>query len=667
MHPTLMSPIHIGKLELPNRILMPAMHLNLTPAGEVTPELIAFYVERAKGGAGLMIIGACTVCPSAGAPFMIRAQTDADLEHLAPLSRAIREAGGRAGLQIYHGGAYVHSFLIGGEPAVSASEHVSGLTGETARALTSEEVGALVGEFASAAERTKRAGFDCVEICGSAGYIISQFLSGRTNKRDDEWGGDEERRMRFGLEIVRATRARTGPDFPILFRLAGNPFVEDGGGSGLTARFASALEEAGVDAFNVTGGWHETRVPQLTGAVPSGGLSYLARVVREKVSVPVVACNRITTPSLAEKVLKSRHADLIGLGRALIADPEFPRKVAEGRSAEIVRCIACNQGCFDAVFNLVPCRCMTNPAVGKELELAAASPAKVQRKVVVVGAGPAGLAAAWTAAKRGHKVTVLERAASPGGQLRLAGARVDRHGFWELAEDLTGRAVLAGAEIRYGVEATPELIASLGAEVVVLATGARPTRPPIPGVELPHVLQSWDVLANKVDPGDRVVVVGGGATGCEVALHLAERGVIDPETVAFLLLSGAEEPLEIVRLATQGTREVTLVEMTKKVGKDIGRSTRWGVLQDLGRFGIRQLTATEVVRIEPGQVVLRSGEKEHTLGCDHVVLATGVASESALAAALEGKGLQVEVVGDARTPTKAITAVHDGFDLGASL
>ena len=667
MYDRLLSPIKLGSLELPNRILMPAMQLNLTPMGKVTDEMVDFFVARAKGDVGLIIIGACTINAEAGGPFFLSVQGEEDLPGLTRLATAIHEAGGRAGLQLYHGGAYVHSFLIGGGPAVSASELPSGLTGETPRALETEEVKALVNDFVNAAERTQKAGFDCCELCGSAGYIIAQFLSPRTNQRTDEYGGDEARRMRFGVEIVEKIRERLGPDFPVLIRLAGNSFVPGAGDSALTARFAVELEKAGVDGFDITGGWHETRVPQLTGAVPTAGLSYLARVVKEKVSVPVVACNRITTPAEAEAVLANGHGDLVGLGRGLIADAEFALKARDGRDTEIVHCISCNQGCFDAVFNLAACRCMTNPISLREGDLGELKPAEKPLRVTVVGAGPAGLAVAWSAARRGHSVVVLEKADNPGGQLHLAGVREDRHGFWQLSNDLTQRAILAGAEIRYGTTADPVSIKALEPDVVVLATGAKPAVPPFEGVDLDHVVQSWDVLANRVECGDRVVVVGGGATGCETALQLSQRGTIDAETVAFLLINQAEPPEEIVRLATQGTREVTLVEMARKIGADIGKSTRWGVIQDLSRYGVNMLKNTEVVRITAEAVVVKTEDGERELACDHVVLAAGVEKEVGLSAGLDESGFRVEVIGDAKNPRKAIEAIHEGFDLGWEL
>jgi 2,4-dienoyl-CoA reductase (NADPH2) len=658
----LSAPLRVGPLELRNRMCMPAMHLNFTPGGEVTDQLVRFYAERARGRVALITVGGCSVDAVGGGPLMIGLDHDRFIPGLRRLTDAIREGAAHPVAQLYQAGGYAHSMLTGQQP-VSASAVRSKLTGETPRALTLEEIDEVQRAFADAAARAVEAGFAGVEVLASAGYLISQFLSPSTNRREDRYGGSFENRVRFGRETVERVRAAVGPDVLVVVRVAGADFVPGGHDNTQSARASRVFVEAGADAVNVTGGWHETRVPQLTMGVPRGAFLYLAAGIRAAVDAPVIASNRISDPFLAEAVLRDGLADLINFGRPLIADPELPRKVVEGQTERIVHCVACNQGCFDHVFAAKPVACMVNPAAGHEAQLT--TPAPEPRNVVVVGAGPGGMTAAITAARRGHRVTLLERGPEPGGQLRLTQNLSGRPEMATLLADLVGQLAREPVDVKLDTEATPELVRQLRPDTVVVATGARPVAPGIEGADLPHVVQAWDVLSGSARVGRRVVVIGGGAVAVDTALDLARRGTLDGETLRFLLLSGAEDPDALRERCLRGSHRVTLVEMEKKIGRGIGKTTRWTLTGELKLHGVELRGGTAARRITDEGVWVSTDEEDHLLPADTVVLAVGAEPVSWLAEALEDH--EVVLVGDAKAPRRAFEAIHEGFQAGMEI
>ncbi|MDY6881155.1 MAG: FAD-dependent oxidoreductase [Thermodesulfobacteriota bacterium] len=665
--PRLLSPIKINSLELRNRIVMTAAHVGFsTSEGEVTDRLIDFYTHRAEGGVGLIIVGGSPVDEHISMPNMVRIDHDRYVPGLKRLTDRVKEAGAGVFIQLCHVGRYIHSSMINGEKALAPSAVYSPFTGETPRALELEEIQVIQGKFAEDASRAKEAGFDGVEIHGSAGYLVSQFLSPLTNQRTDKYGGSVENRMRFVVETVEKIQQAVGPDFPIGMRIPGNEMMKGGNTLKEAKHLAVRLEEAGIGYLNVTIGWHESRVPQVNSFVPRGCYVYAAQEVKAAVSLPVLTCNRINDPALAESILRQGSADMTGMARALIADPDLPNKLMEGRERQINHCIACNQGCYDKIFSFKPVTCLVNPRVGMEKEWVP-SPAEKPKRLLVIGGGPAGLKAACTAAERGHRVWLAEKSGRLGGQFLLNRNIPGREELVTLVKDLTDHLHDLSVDILLDKEADRQFVQELSPDVVVVGTGARPLFPDIKGGNNENVVHAWDVLSGKADVGKRVVIIGGNAVGLETALYLAHIGTLSPEALHFLVVNRAESWDSLEQLVSQGIKQVTVVELTRHMGKDIGSSTRWTVMAELKRLGVSLLKNTKAVAVHDRGIDILADDKTETLEADSVVIAAGSESENTLLDEIEGLVPEIHIIGDAKEPRKAIDAVREGFLVGLTI
>jgi 2,4-dienoyl-CoA reductase (NADPH2) len=662
----LFEPIKINRLELKNRIYMPAMHMNMAVNFEVTDQLIDFYAARARGGVGIITVGYATVDEYSGNVTNIGAHEDNFIPGLRQLAQAIQQNGARAAVQINHAGRYNFSFFLDGKQALAPSAVPSRLTRETPRELEIDEIPGIIDSFAQAALRVKKAGFDAVEVLSGTGYLISAFLSPLTNQRKDQYGGSFENRMRFGLEIMQAIRQQVGADFPLIVRMNGNDFMPAGNGRKELQQYARRLVEVGVDALNINVGWHEARVPQIVTSVPRGVFGYLARGIKELVAVPVISGHRINDPDTAREMIKDGLCDMVAMGRPLIADPHLPQKAEAGRAQEIRHCIACAQGCFDNLFKLKPVECLCNPTVGRERETVVEK-TRAPKNVMVVGGGAAGMSAALAAHEKGHHVSLYEKSDHLGGQLYVASAPPGREEFSQLAKDLEHQLKMTPVDVFFNQAVDENLIDKQKPDAVILATGAAPVKPPIPGADQPHVVQAWDVLQGKVATGQRVVIIGGGAVGVETALLLADKGTLSGEALKFLLVHRAEDPKDLYELATRGTKKVTLVEMIDKMGLDIGKTTRWGILQDLSRRGVKTRTTTQALEITRTGIKVEKDNTVEEIPADTIVLAVGASSHNPLQAVLEKKGTPFQTVGDAGRVGLAFDAVHQGFKAGRNI
>ena len=634
----LFEPVKIGKLELKNRIVMPALNTKFgTEFGAVSERLIDFYVERAKGGVSLIVIeNTCIDWPVGKAGTSpIRADEWKFVHGLHDLAEAVHPYGVKIATQLQHTGRQGSSLTSAEGQQLVAPSAIPCLPtgGEMPRELTIEEIEGLIGKFLMGATLTKAAGFDAVEIQGAHGYLITQFMSPYSNKRTDEYGGDFEGRMKFALRIVEGVRLAVGPDFPIIIRLNGDEHIEGGLTLEDSKLIARRLESAGVDALSVSAGiyesppWYSRIFPAM--GMPAGCNVPLAQEIKKVVNIPVIVAGKLGNPLLAEEVLKEGKADLIAMGRPLLADPELPRKAAEGRLDDIRPCLSCNEGCGGSMSHMWRLSCAVNPALGREREYKI-EPATKAKRVVVVGGGPAGMEAARVASVRGHNVTIYEKGESLGGQLVPASVPQFKQPIKGLVEYLKNQVVKLGVKIELGTEATPALIKELKPDVVILAMGASPLIPDIPGVKGGNVATASEILLGKKEAGEKVAVVGGGEVGAELAWFLAEQG-----------------------------KKVTIVEMTYGVANDMNMFSHFYLEDKLAQLGIEILTNTTAKEItDKGVVAVDISGNKQVIEADTVVLAVGFSSSNELGKKLRGEIPEVYTIGDCVKPGKIQEAIH---------
>ncbi|MCI8661010.1 MAG: FAD-dependent oxidoreductase [Lachnospiraceae bacterium] len=676
---TLYAPGRIGALEIKNRMVMAPMVDGFGIGGVPSERSLEYFRVRAAGGIGLIVVGNVHVDPEhRHLKPEFHLYEDSFTEKLKPLTEVIHKEGARVFAQLIHQGRYARSSEYEGRvQAVAPSAVFTGMTRETPRELTREEILKLEDNFAQAAGRALKAGFDGVELCANSGYLFGQFLSPLTNKREDSYGGDLESRTLFLTETIRKVKKAVGDKMPVTVRMGGNDFVSGSNTNADACQIACLLEKAGADAISVTGGWHESRVPQVTMDLPHGVFGYLGKNIKQQVKIPVMMGNRMDIFA-AERLIEQGDADFAVFGRPILADPEFPRKAAQGRYDAIRPCIGCNQGCLDHSMSGKAIACLGNAECGREYELKDREgllPTQVRtenpKKLLVIGAGAAGMEFARVAAMQGHKVTIWEKEETYGGQLRLACAPPAREDFKYLADYLYKACVRLGVKFCFNRQASAgELLRQLGegeADKLVIATGACPAAPPIPSEAGMVTVQAWDVLAGRAETGKEIVVVGGGAVGIETAILMGEEGTLTPKALRFLMLYRAEDPDTLYSLLNRGSKKVTVVEMQDKAGRDIGKTTRWIMLDRLKKLGIPVHTGFIVTEIKKDRVIIQRGKERLELPADTVVLAAGSKPDDSLYEPLREKSSQVFIVGDAKTPGKVMDAIRSAYDLAASI
>ena len=669
-YPHLLAPLDLGFTTLRNRVLMGSMHTGLEEAPQGFRRLAAFYAERARGGVGLIVTGG--IAPNQDGVVMPGAaalENEAQVVKHRLVTDAVHAAGGKIAMQILHTGRYAYH-----RGAVAPSPVQAPISPIRPRELSAEDIERTLDDYARCAGLAQSAGYDGVEVMGSEGYLINQFIARQTNFREDGWGGSFENRIRFALETVRRVRATTGPNFIIIFRLSMLDLVEGGSTWDEIVALARAVEEAGASIINTGIGWHEARIPTIATMVPRAAFVWVTKRLMGQVGIPLVTTNRINAPEVAEEVIASGCADMVSMARPFLADADFVNKAAAGRADEINTCIACNQACLDEIFEGRLTYCLVNPRACRETELVI-EPAAAPKRLAVVGAGPAGMACALTAAERGHWVTLFDAAAEIGGQFNLARRIPGKEEFAETLRYFDRRLNGAGVSLQLGRECSAAELAAAGFEHVVLATGIVPRRPDVPGIEHEKVISYVDLIEGYRVAGARVAIIGAGGIGFDVAEFLthveddrdeierfqSEWG-IDPD---FGNPGGLKPPS-----AERGRRQVWLLQRkAAKVGDGLAKTTGWIRRTLLKRRGVQMLSGVTYERIDDAGLHIVVDGQRQCLPVDHVVICAGQEPRRELEEGLRAAAVPVSLIGgaDVANELDAKRAIDQGTRLAATL
>jgi len=649
MYPSLLSPLNLGFTTLPNRVLMGSMHTGLEDRTEYFPRLAEYFSARARGGVGLIVTGG--YAPNIEgwvAPFASRMTTRRAAARHRLVTGAVHAEGGRIALQILHAGRYGYHPLT-----VAPSRIKSPITPFTPRALSTSGIERQIQAYVRCAVLAREAGYDGVEVMGSEGYFINQFLVRATNRRTDKWGGDYENRMQLPIEIVHRIRKAVGPDFIVIYRLSLIDLIPDGQSWEEVVMLAKEIEKAGATLINSGIGWHETRIPTIATSVPRGAFTWLSKKLKSEISIPVCISNRINDPQTAEKILAQGDADLVSMARPLLADPDLVRKVTEGRASSINTCIACNQACLDHTFSKQIASCLVNPRAAYETEIII-KPVRAAKRIAVAGAGPAGLAAATTLAERGHQVTLFEADTQIGGQFNLAKRVPGKEEFEQTLRYFSERIRETGVELKLSHAVSAAEIIEAKFDEVIIATGVIPRDPGIVGQSHSSVMSYLDVLTGSRDVGYRVAILGAGGIGFDVATFLAhegasaaldrdlwmkEWGVTDPAFARGGLAAPAP---------TRPAREVYLLQRkTSKPGAGLGKTTGWIHRSALKMKRVQMITGVQYLGVDDGGLHILEGGQPRTLAVDSVVLCTGQEPRRELKEPIRAAGISVHLIGGA--------------------
>ncbi|POP54087.1 FAD-dependent oxidoreductase [Zhongshania marina] len=668
-YPNMLKPLDLGFTVLKNRVIMGSMHTGLEEAENGFERMAAFFAERARGGVSLIVTGGFGPNKRAAThehTKMLRSEDDCVGHRI--VTDAVHAEDGKICMQILHTGRYAFN-----ENPIAPSAIRAPINAFTPEAASADQIEEQIQDFVRTAVLAQKAGYDGVEIMGSEGYFINQFLAKRTNHRDDEWGGDYENRMRLPIEIVRRVREATGENFIIIYRLSMLDLVEGGSNFDEILSLGQAVEKAGATIINTGIGWHEARVPTIATKVPRAAYTWVTAKFRTSLSVPVITSNRINTPEVAEEVLARGDADMVSMARPFLADSDFIAKAAAGRSDEINTCIGCNQACLDHVFSGVLTSCLVNPRACHETELNI-TVAKAPKNIAVVGAGPAGLAFATTAAERGHAVTLFDSATEIGGQFNIAKQIPGKEEFNETIRYFSRRLDVTGVQTKLGTTVNQQALNDGNFDEVVLATGITPRTPPIEGIDHPKVLSYLDVIRDKKEVGKKVAIIGAGGIGFDLAEFLTHNSDASTNISTFMQEWGVDMTLQarggiegIKAEVPDSPRDVYLLQRkVSKVGNGLGKTTGWIHRTGLQKKGVNMMPGCEYLKIDDAGLHIRIGNEERVLDVDNIIICAG---QESLTELKDGLNVPVHLIGGAHLATEldAKRAIDQGTRLAATI